>query len=375
MGRRGAGEGSIFQRTDGRWCAYVTTALGGDRRYLYGRTRVEVQRKLAEARRAHDDGLPVGPARKTVADFLADWIEGQRNRLRPGTWKRYEEYVRLHLQPALGRLKLAELGPQHLARLYAERLDSGLSPATVHHIHAVLHTALRQAVRWNLVARNVADLVDAPRTEQREMSIFDSGQVRAMLDGAADGPLEAVLTLAVTTGMRRGELMALRWSAVELDSGRLSVTGTIRRQPDGQLLISPPKTHRSRRLVEMSTMAITALRRHKAQQAATRLLLGPEWNERGFVFPSASGLPQDGSYLLDGQFRPLLQRLGLPIIRFHDLRHTAATLLLGQGVHPKIVSEMLGHSTIAITLDLYSHVTPTMQREAARAMNDLLSRP
>jgi integrase len=119
---------------------------------------------------------------------------------------------------------------------------------------------------------------------------------------------------------------------------------------------------------------VAALRRHRAKQSETRLLLGPEWNEGGFVFPSSGGVPQDGSHLLYGQFHPLLKRLGLPLIRFHDLRHTAATLLLGQGIHPKIVSEMLGHSTIAITLDLYSHVTPTMQRDAARAMNDLLAR-
>jgi integrase len=372
MPRRGAGEGSVFRRTDGRWCAYLSLWDGG-RRYLYGKTRADVQRKLADAHRTLDQGLPFSPERQTVGDFLTEWLEGQRQRLRPNTWKRYEEYVRLHAIPTLGRVKLAALSPQHLDRLYAQRLAAGLSPTTVHHIHAVLHKALEQAVRWNLVPRNVAGLVDPPSAGHQEMRALTPEQTRTLLDGAGDGPLEAILTLAVTTGMRKGELLALHWSDVDLEQGTLRVIGTMQRHPDGNLTVTPPKTARSRRRVELTPMAVDVLRRHRARQAETRLLLGPDWNETGLVFPSSLGRPQDGSHLLYGLFHPLLERLGLPIIRFHDLRHTAATLLLGRGIHPKIVSEMLGHSTIAITLDLYSHVTPTMQRDAARAMNDLLA--
>jgi integrase len=372
MPRRGACEGSVFRRTDGRWCAYLS--LGdGRRRYLYGKTRADVQRKLAAAHRTQDDGVPFSPERQTVGDFLTEWLEGQHQRLRPNTWKRYEEYVRIHAIPTLGRVKLAALSARHLDRLYAQRVAAGLSPTTVHHIHAVLHKALEQAVRWNLVPRNVASLVDPPRAGHREMSALSPEQTRTLLEGAADGPLEAILTLAVTTGMRKGELLGLHWGDVDLDRGALRVVGTMQRHPDGKLAVSPPKTARSRRQVEMPPMAIDALRRHRARQAETRLQLGPAWNEAGLVFPSSLGKPQDGSHLLYGLFHPLLERLGLPVIRFHDLRHTAATLLLGRGIHPKIVSEMLGHSTIAITLDLYSHVTPTMQRAAALAMNDLLA--
>jgi integrase len=372
MPRRGAGEGSVFRRADGRWCAYLSLGEGG-RRYLYGKTRAEVQRKLSAAHRTQDDGLPFSPERHTVGDFLTEWLEGQRPRLRPNTWKRYEEYVRIHAMPTLGRVKLAALSPQHLDRLYAQRVAAGLSPTTVHHIHAVLHKALEQAVRWNLVPRNVAGLVDPPRAGRQEMTALTPEQTRTLLEGAADGPLEAILTLAVTTGMRKGELLALHWTDVDLERGTLRVVGTMQRHPDGKMAVTPPKTARSRRRVELAPMALNALRRHRARQTETRLLLGPVWNALGLVFPSSLGRAQDGSHLLYGLFHPLLERLGPPIIRFHDLRHTAATLLLGQGVHPKIVSEMLGHSTIAITLDLYSHVTPTMQRDAARAMNSLLS--
>ncbi len=374
MPRRGAGDGSVFRRTDGRWCAYLSLPEGG-RRYLYGRTRADVQRKLAGAHRTRDEGLPFSPERQTVGDFLAEWLEGQRQRLRPNTWKRYEEYVRIHTIPGVGRVKLAALTPQHLDRLYAQRMAAGLSPTTVHHVHAVLHKALEQAVRWNLVPRNVADLVDSPRAGRQEMSALTPEQTRTLLDGAADGPLEAILTLAVTTGMRKGELLALHWSDVDLERGTLRVVGTMQRHRDGKLAVSPPKTARSRRQVELTPIALDALRRHRSRQAETRLLLGSEWNVMGLVFPSSLGKAQDGSHLLYGLFHPLLKSLGLPVIRFHDLRHTAATLLLGQGIHPKIVSEMLGHSTIAITLDLYSHVTPTMQRDAARAMNNLLATP
>ncbi|MEO8898462.1 MAG: site-specific integrase [Candidatus Dormibacter sp.] len=372
MARRGAGEGSIFKRADGRWCAYLSLPQGG-RRYLYGRTRADVQRKLATGHQTLAKGLSFAPERQTVGDFLTGWLEGQHQRLRPNTWKRYEEYVRIHTVPTLGRVKLAALSPQHLDRLYAQRIAAGLSPTTVHHIHAVLHKALEQAVRWNLVPRNVADLVDSPRSGQKSMRALSPEQTRTLLGGAADGPLEAILTLAVTTGMRKGELLGLRWSEVNLERGAVHVVGTMQRHPNGELVVSPPKTARSRRQVELTPVALDALRRHRARQVEMRLLLGPEWNAAGLVFPSSLGKPQDGSHLLYGLFHPLLERLGLPVIRFHDLRHTAATLLLGQGIHPKIVSEMLGHSTIAITLDLYSHVTPTMQRDAARAMNKLLA--
>jgi integrase len=158
--RRGAGEGSLVRRTDGRWCAYLSLGDGG-RRYLYGKTRADVQRKLAAAHRTQDDELPFSPERQTVGAFRIEWLEGQRQRLRPNTWKRYEEYVRLHAIPTLGRVKLATLSRQHLERLYAQRVATGLSPTTVHHIHAVIHKALEQAVRWNLVPRNVDGLVDA----------------------------------------------------------------------------------------------------------------------------------------------------------------------------------------------------------------------
>jgi integrase len=348
------------------------TIDGERRRYVYGRTRQEVQRRLSEARRLVDDGLPLPPQRETVGSFLTAWLEGQRSRVRARSWMRREQLIRLHALPIIGRIPLARLQPQHVEQLLADRRAAGLGDYSLHHLRAVLHRALEQAVRWNLVARNVVHSVDPPRVARREMTVLTPEEVRRLLDAAAGGPIEALLTLAVTTGMRRGELLALRWRDVDLTRRSLRVVGSLQRDATGRLDILEPKTARSRRQVELTGLAVDALQRHRAAQAQRRLLLGEEWNDHDLVFPSTLGLPQDGSHLVDGQFRPLLRRAGLPPIRFHDLRHTAATLMLERGVHPKIVSEMLGHSTIAITLDLYSHVTPTMQRAAANALDELL---
>lgn len=370
-GRRGKGEGSIVKRTDGRWSAYAT-GMNGQRRYVYGKTRTEVAHKLGALTQQLSSGLPLPSGRETVGSFLATWLEGRRSQLRPAPWRRSEEYVRIHIVPVIGHVKVSRLTPQHLTRLYEGRLRAGLSTTSVHHLQATLHTALGQAVRWNLVPRNVADLVDPPRVRRTEMTVLNPDQVRVLLDAAKQGPLEAIVAVAVSTGMRRGELLALRWRDVDLNRGTIHVVGTLQRGFDRQLVIAETKTSRSRRQVELSDFASDALRRHRASQTEVRLLLGEEWQDHELVFPNQFGKLQDGGHLLLGQFVPLLKRAGLPRIRFHDLRHTAATLLLGRGIHPKIVSEMLGHTTVGITLDLYSHVTPTMQREAARAMDEIL---
>lgn len=371
--RRAQGDGSIYERADGRWCAQVPVAFG-ERRFLYGRTRAEVKRKLDDTMKLVDAGLPLPPQRETVGSFLTAWLDGQRSRVRDRTWLRREGLIRLHALPQIGRIPLARLQPQHIEQLLADRRAAGLGDYSVHQLRAVLHRAFEQAVRWGLVPRNVIHLVDAPRVSRRDMTVLSAEEVRRLLDAAAGGPLEALLALAVTTGLRRGELLALRWRDVDLERRTLRVTGSLQRGVDGKVRITEPKTARSRRQVELSSLAVEALHRHRAEQNERRLGLGEEWHDHDLVFPNPLGLPQDGSNMLAGQFLPLLRRAGLPRVRFHDLRHTAATLMLGRGVHPKIVSEVLGHSTISITLDLYSHVTPTMQRAAAQAMDDVLGR-
>jgi integrase len=375
MNRRGHGEGSIFQRKDGLWCGLVdlgrTAAGKRHRKAFYGKTRRDVQEKLKVALRAQQQGLPVASDRQTVGNYLSEWLRTVRSSVRPSTWRRYEENIRLHAAPAIGGLTLAQLGPQHLRALYAGRLEAGLSPASVGHLHAVLHVALRQAERDGVVARNVAALVAPPRTSHREMTTLTPDEARALLGAAQGDRLEALYVLALTAGMREGELLALRWRDVDLDGRTISVRGTLQWTPSG-FELAETKTASSRRQVAITEAAAAALRRHRASQLEERLKVGPAWRDLDLVFANELGGPLNASNLLRRSFRPLLERAGLPRIRFHDLRHTAATLLLGLGRHPKVVSEMLGHSQISVTLDLYSHVTPTMQREAVQALDALL---
>jgi integrase len=371
LAKRANGEGSIHKRKDGRWAASVSVGRG-KRQHFLSKDRDVVARKLRAALKGQDDGLPVVVEKQTVEQFMQSWLKATKPKLRERTWVRYEQYVRLHIVPSLGKLQLAKLTPQHVQRLYAERLHAGASPTTVHHLHAVLHRALKQAVRWNLVARNVADLVDPPRIAHHEIATLDPTAAQRLIAAAGQDRLEALYVLALTTGMREGELLGLRWRDLDLDGGALEVRGSLQRVPSG-FVLAEPKTARSRRRVGLTPTAVAALRRHRARQSEERLRLGAGWkNDLDLVFTDESGKPVDATKFLRNSFIPLLERAGLPAMRFHDLRHTAATLLLGRGVHPKIVSEMLGHAQIGITLDLYSHVTPTMQREATAAMEGIV---
>jgi integrase len=312
---------------------------------------------------------------QTVASYLEDWLASVKLTVRPRTWQRYEQYLRLHTTPYIGRTPLSKLTAQHLRRLYSNRLASGLSPQTVTHLHRMIHAALKQAMRWDLVPRNVADLLEPPRTVRPNMHTFTPAETRAFISAAGTSRLEALYVLAVTTGMREGELLGLHWRDVDLDSQSLRVVGSLQRLPDNQLAIVEPKTESSRRQIHLSSTATHALRRHRPRQAQERLLAGPTWHDEDLVFPNSIGRPINPTNLLRRDYYPLLDRAGLPRLRFHDLRHTAATLLLGANVNTKVVSEMLGHAQVAVTMDLYQHVTPTMQQAAAQVFDTLLSAP
>jgi integrase len=374
-GKRGNNEGSISHLADGRWQARITLD-SGKRKAFYGKTRQEAAAKLTAALSARDRGLPVDLGeRQTVGRYLATWLETVKPTIRPRTWKRYAELMNRHAAPVLGKLPLAKLTAQQVQRLYSGKLEEGLSSTTVHHLHAVLHRALSQAERLDLVGRNVCDLVDVPRMREREMHVLDREQVRRLLDTVRGDRLEALYVLALTTGMRQGELLALRWRDLDLDRGTLQVTATLQRTygKEATCTLAAPKTKQSRRQITLTRAARDALNAHRARQAQERLALGPAWDGTlELVFTDPTGRPLNQIQLTRAAFYPLLQRAGLPHIRFHDLRHTAATLLLGRGINPKIVSEMLGHATISITLDIYSHVLPDMQAQAAAEMDAAL---
>lgn len=369
-GKRGNNEGSIVKRSDGRWMARVTVG-GGERKTFYAKTRQEAARLLANALRDRDKGLLIVGEKQTVDVYLTAWLETMKPIIRPRTWQRYHEFVHLHLLPQLGRVVLSRLTPQQVQEVYAAKLAAGLSSTTVAHLHALLHRALGAALRLGLVQRNVSELVEAPKVATHEMATLTPDQARRFLDVAATDRLDALYVLALTTGMRQGELLALKWHAVDLDQATLQVRASLQKTTDG-LVFFQPKTKRSRRFITLTRVAVEALRRHEQRQAEERQARGPMWHEMDLVFANGRGTPLHKSNLLFQSFKPLLKKAGLPSIRFHDLRHTAATLLLLQGVHPKVVSEMLGHASIGITLDLYSHVLPNMQKDAMAALDRLL---
>ncbi|MHB8312429.1 MAG: tyrosine-type recombinase/integrase [Candidatus Dormibacteria bacterium] len=229
-----------------------------------------------------------------------------------------------------------------------------------------------QALRWELVSRNVSELVDPSRTERFEPQTLEADQVRRLFAAAVGSRLEALWVLPATTGMRQGQLLALRWRDVDLAKGTLTVTGNLQRLPGEGLTILEAKTTRSRHQVLIGPLAVAALRAHRSRQAAARLQAADTWEDHDLMFTTATGRPVD-AHDVRPTFYHLLAATGLPRVRFHDLRHSAATLLLGEGIHPKIVSEMLGHSTVTITLDTYSHVTAAMHRSAADTLDTLLS--
>src|SRR5215204_3861141 len=373
MGKRGNGEGSITRRRNGGWSAQYTvhTAEGRKRKTLYGKTRQEVAAKLARALSDREGGLIFDAEGLKLGEYLGRWLEDSvKGTVRSTTYERYEQISRTHIVPMLGSVKLKALSPTHVRGLYKEKLES-LSPRTVQYIHVTLHKALKQAVSDGLIPRNVTEAVKPPQIRQEEIRPLMPEQVNALLSAARGDRLEALYVLAIHTGLRQGELLGLKWEDVDLEGGTLQVRRTLTTAKGGPVL-STPKTKGSRRTVKLTQSAIEALRSHLQRQLGEIDRAGSLWEENGLIFASEKGEPLDRRGTVKYQFKKLLKCAGLPDIRFHDLRHTCATLLLGRNVNPKIVSEMLGHASIAITLDTYSHVLPNMQNEAAKAMEDAL---
>jgi integrase len=280
--------------------------------------------------------------------------------VRDRTWERHEQVVRLHLGPTIGNVRLDRLNALQVQSVYGRKLEAGLSPPTVEIVHATLHKALKQAVGWTLIPRNVAEAAMPPRPVGREIKPLSRERARALLEAARGDSLYAFYVLAVTTGMRNGELLALQWRDVDLDAGTLRVRRTVF---NGD--VSPPKTAAGNRTIRLTGMAVVALREHRLTTARQRIY---EW-----VFPSRAGTPLSVHNVHNRSWKPLLERAELPAsTRMHDLRYTCATLLLSRGVPVKVVSEMLGHGDVAITLGVYQSVLPDMQESAARVMEEAL---
>jgi integrase len=386
--KRGNNEGSIVRRKDGLWMAQMTVGRNPEtgkskRSTFYGKTRKDVADKLAKALRDQQQGVFVEPHKLILSEWLDKWLwDYKKPRLRSTTFDNYEMLIRCHLKPALGNMALRTLRPEHLQHFYNEKGKEGLSPRSVQLMHTVLHGALSQAEKNQLVARNVSKLTERPQGVRRDVQTLTADQVAtSLLPALKDDRLFAVIYLAFGTGLRRGELLALRWQDVDLKEGVLQVRQTLARvntydekggMKKTQLIFQEPKTAQSRRYVPIPEACMVALNRHRAQQAEERLLLGPGYEDHGLVVCQPDGRPIDPRNFLR-YFKKILKQAGLPDIRLHDARHTFATMMLELGESPKTVQTMLGHSRVGITLDIYTHVSLELEKKAAAKLNAALS--
>jgi len=374
--RRANGEGSIYAYR-GRYRGALTwTDRDGTRKRhtVYGKTQADVRRELDALRVELDRGLPPA-APSTVADFLLGWLESARQRIRPSSWYRAEQAVRVHLTPALGRLPLAKLTPADVERMTAELIESGRSPRTAQIARTILRRALADAQRDGLVHRNVAALARPPHVPVRSLTAgrdyLTAADLRRLVTAAKVHALGPLVMLAATTGLRQGELLGLSWGDIDPEASTLTVRRALARSWDGWEL-AEPKTARSRRTINLPPTAIAALARQRALQDAARDAVGTAWQDQlGLVFTDAVGRPLRGADVTHA-FYGLAAAAGLPRIPFHGLRHSAATAMLAAGVPLKVVSDQLGHSTITVTADRYAGVVPAQRREAADAMERAL---
>lgn len=365
--KRANGEGTIYRRADGRYegAAVVLVREGGRRRVrVYASSRKEAREKLDRLLDEARQGIPQSRRKQTVGDYLDYWLAHVvKPELRASSYSGYEIMVRRHIKPVLGSRYLVDLSPADVRRLLAalrEKETTGhgggrrtLSPRMVQFAHAVLRNALSNAVREELVSRNVAKLVKISNPEYEVGGGLDPVAARALLAKITDDRLYALYLCAIVLGMRRGELLGLTWDAVDLDGGRLWVRQTLA-WVNGRPAVQPPKTRASRRLIPLPDVVVAALREHRARQERERSSVGERWQDSGFVFVTTYGAPIS-PYSLTKGWQAVRARAGVPTLRFHDLRHTAVSLLLALGVPPHVVREIAGHSDIKVTMMVYAH--------------------
>jgi integrase len=369
--KRANREGTIYKRPNGTWAAQVT--VDGKRLTKYAKTQRECRQWLKETLGQIDQGLTAGVAKITLEQYLLRWLETVKSVLRPNTYLQYVQVCRDHIIPKLGKIRLRDLRPDHIQTLYSIKLDEGLSARSLETTHAILHKALKQALIWSLITRNPAELVRKPRRIRKEMRYWTADQVRQFLAAAKNNRLYALFYLAITTGLRQAELLGLMWSDLDQDKGTLSIQRQVYRVAGQGLVFTEPKTAAGRRSIVLSRADLDILKQHRTRQLEERLLAGSKWQEQNLIFTSRRGTPIDSSTMTCRDFADIINTANVPKIRFHDLRHTAATLMLQSGVHPKVVQERLGHADIKVTLNTYSHVLPSMQEDAAEKISKLIN--
>lgn len=330
------------------------------------KTKKEAEKACAEMITKYENGDLTISKKQTLASYLQFWLENYaKGKLRPSTFANHEIAVNSRIIPQLGNIELDKLTPIHVTKYLAEIQKEGLSADYIKYLHAVLKKALNQAVKWQLIPKNIMENVDPPRLEQKEIVTWTPEQANEFLSFAKEDKYYIAFVLAIYTGMRRGEILGLRWKDIDFEQAKISVQQTLYRPSNSGIIFQEPKTKSAKRRIAIPQFVIQELKSHKARQNEFRFQYGPDgYQDHDLVVCYDDGRPQDPRNLLR-HYERIIKRSGLPYIRFHDLRHTHATMLLQLGEHPKVVSERLGHSRVGITMDVYSHVMPDMQKDAA----------
>jgi integrase len=368
--RRGNREGTITQRTNGSWRAQIF--LDGKRLSHTSKTRRECQDWLKKISGDFDAGISINGSQQTLQGYLESWLTSIQKSIRPTTLYQYRMTCRRYIYPILGSIKLCNLHPELIQRLYANNLDSGIGARTVRIIHAVLHSAFEKALKLGILGRNPVDATTPPRVESKEMRIYDENQVNQLLLAARGNKNEALYHLAIATGLRQSELLGLKWSDLDWQKRTLSIQRQLKRNGKKDDLFSQPKTKNGRRVIILGSITIDKFREHWDRQNMERLFAGERYQDNDLIFPTPIGTPKNQSNLFR-EFKQFIRSAGLPEIRFHDLRHTAASLLLNHNIAPIIVSRRLGHYKVSMTLDTYGHLIPEFQNEAAELIDSLIT--
>jgi integrase len=366
--RRGRGEGGVYQRADGQWVGSISLGYDAEgkrlRKVVYCATKKEAQDELRKLQNDAAAGVDLTAARLTLGEWLTRWLALVKPTVEPNTYGPYERHVRLHITPHVGRVQLPKLAAVHIQGLYSALAAAGVSAALQRKVGTTLTVALNEAVRLNMIPGNAAEKVRKPKAAKPEVQAFDPEQVGRFLKAARSDRLYPYYLTALDSGARPGELFALLWEDVDFEGGFISITKSLE-EISGALRVKPTKTAKSRRRIDLSPETLAVLARHRKAALAAGRIASP-------VFHDTAGGHLRLSNLVKNSFKPILKRAGLPSVGLYTLRHTCATLLLLADQPAKVVSERLGHSSVTLTLDTYSHVLPTMQKRAADVMGTIL---
>jgi len=368
--RRGNNEGSIYQRKDGLWSGQVS--LGGRRLTKYGKSQKEVRQWLKEMLTKIDGGLTYEGTEITLERFIENWLSGKELSRRPKTVLQYRQIARQHILPVMGKMRLQDIQPAHIKQLYTLKKDEGRGDRTVQLIHSTLHTALKQAVREGILGRNPVAAVERPKVEQAEMQILSEEQAHEFLIAISGSQFKAIYHLALTTGMREGELLGLKWPDINWVTAILFVQRQLQHIPGQGFILLPPKTKAGRRQLKLGQATLDALDAHRKRQALAKEVAGERWQENDLVFPSTIGTPLYYKRMTT-EFKRILKQAGLPDIRFHDLRHTSLSSLMEMGTPINTVQRRAGHSKASTTVNVYGHSTVHSQDEAADKIEEWIT--